>query len=100
MHATVLIVLVSTRDSVDLVEEDDAGTGCSSPLEDLAYGSLALAHVHVEQFGSFDGNEVVAAFRGEGFGRERLGAAWGTVEKDSFAEGDASFFEEGGVLVG
>ena len=52
--ARVAVVAALGRDGVELVEEDDAGSGVACALEDAPDVRFGLADVHVEELGALD----------------------------------------------
>ncbi len=84
IDAVVATTLTLTSNRLDFVEEDDTWACCSCSSEDVSDCSLGFTDIHVEEFGSFDGEEVEADFSCHCLCTEGLGAAGGSVEEDTF----------------
>jgi hypothetical protein len=61
-------------------------------LPDLA---LRLAHIHVDELGALDRQEVYLALGGNGLGQEGLASAGRTIEQDPRPPAQASRKEDG-----
>lgn len=87
-------------DGVELVEEDDAGSGGASLVEDVADVAFRLAEPHAEQLGTLDRDEVGGALIGDGLGQHCFtGTGW-SVEEDTPRRREAKLEELFGVVDG
>ena len=68
-------------DGVDLINEDDRGSGFSGLLEDLAQPLLAFSIELGDDLRTGDGNEVGVGLAGHGPGDERLSRAGRSVQQ-------------------
>lgn len=78
---------------IDFIEEDDARTAGSSPLEYVPDRSFGLSHVFGEQLRAFDADEVEFRFSCYRLSHHGLAAAGRTVKHDTFAGLDAELDE-------
>jgi hypothetical protein len=80
-------------EGIDLVEEQDGGSDGARSGEHLAYGSLRLADVLVEELGALDREERRAGFVGERTHDERLPGSGRAVEQQPPWRFDAEALE-------
>lgn len=78
LHSYLAIVSLGAK-CIDFIKEDDTRFGISGSRENSTDGPLRLANVHVQQFGSFDRDEIDARLVGYGFGEQRLATPWWEV---------------------
>src|SRR5207244_8221765 len=71
------------RQSVDFVEEDDAGRRLPRASEDLPYSPLRLTDPLAQQFGTPDADEVGLALSRDGLREKGLPRSRRTVKEDS-----------------
>mmetsp|Transcript_41500 Transcript_41500/g.74807 ORF Transcript_41500/g.74807 Transcript_41500/m.74807 type:complete len:220 (-) Transcript_41500:599-1258(-) len=67
---------------VQLIKENDAGTAAASTFEDDTDGSFAFSDVFIEEFGTFDGDEVGSGFVGDGFCKKCLSTSRRTIQQN------------------
>lgn len=79
---------------VDLIEEDHTWRTGSGALEHLSHAALALAHVLVQQLGTFDGDEVSATLVRHRLRKKRLAAARRTIQQHACWHGETHGSEE------
>lgn len=79
---------------VDLIEEDHTWRTGSGALEHLPHATLALAHVLVQQLGTFDGDEVGATLVRHRLRKKRLAAARRTIQQHACWHGETHGSEE------
>lgn len=87
-------------DRVQLVEEEHAGRGSTSLVEELAHVGLGLTEPHCEQLGTLDADEVGLALVGNGLGEQGLTAARRSVEQHALGGSHAELEELLWVLDG
>ena len=69
------------HESVNLVEEDNAGCSLARFAKYLAHALLRFPHIFRKQFRPFDRDEIHLRFAGHRFGEEGFSAAWGTQSR-------------------
>mmetsp|Transcript_24491 Transcript_24491/g.55936 ORF Transcript_24491/g.55936 Transcript_24491/m.55936 type:complete len:382 (+) Transcript_24491:428-1573(+) len=87
-------------DGVHLVEEEDTGAGRARLVEEVADVGLGTSEPHVQQFWSFDGDEIGATFVGDGLGHEGLSASGRSVEEHTPGGLHSKFLKESAVFDG
>ena len=86
------------KHGVQLVEEEDAGSGLAGLLEHVADVRLGLAEPHGEELRPLDRDEVGLALVGDGLRHQCLTASGGAVEEHPLAGGHAELLELFGVF--
>lgn len=84
VRGTASIALRTTTglgDRVQLIEEDNAGRGSASLVEDVTDVALRLTEPHGKQFRALDGDEVGGALVGDSLGKKSLTSTRRTIEK-------------------
>ena len=77
-----------TTDSVDLIDEDDAGGILLGLAKNVTHAGCANADEHFDELRSGDRNEGDASLAGHGLGEKGLSSSGGTVKDDT--AGDAA----------
>ena len=87
-----------TPDSVDLIDEDDAGGVLLALLEQVSHSGGPHAHEHLHEVGSADGEEGHPGLAGDGSGQKRLARAWRSDQQHPFGDSASQFLKLLGVL--
>lgn len=85
---------------VQLVEEDNAGSGRTRLVEDVADVAFRLTKPHAEQLRTLDRDEVGGALVGDGLGQHGFTGTRGAIEEDTPRRGEAKLEEHFGVVDG
>jgi hypothetical protein len=82
-----------TADSVDLIDEDDAGGVLLALLEEVADAGCADADEHLDEVRTGDGEEGDVGFTRNGAGEEGLAGAWRSDEQNALGDAAAELLE-------
>src|SRR6202030_2021284 len=80
-------------DSIDFVDEDDAGGVLLALLEEVADAGCADAYEHFNEVRTGDGEEGNVGFAGYCAGEEGLAGSWRSDEQDALGDAAAEALE-------
>ena len=82
-----------TADSVDFIDEDDAGRVLLALLEQIANAARADAHEHFDEVRTGDGEERHIRFAGDGAGKQRLARSGRSDQQHALRNASAELLE-------
>src|SRR2546423_1331133 len=73
-----------TSDSVDFIDEDDAGSVFLAVLKQVAYAAGAHADEHLDEIRTGNGEERYVRLTGDGAGQQGLAGSWRSNQQNAF----------------